>query len=213
LLATVSANRPEVKELAMENASVPAENLAALFKRVQEGDEIALAALVEQYGPVLRRVARSLLGPALRSHLDSLDLVQSVHRILLVCLREHKLELDSPEHLLGLALTLIRRRVARHWRQLKQEASRAADTTAGEQAVPARGDEADPTRKPQLTDEVERLFRTLNESDRHLLELRLLGYSTADVARQLGVDARVLRVRLGRLRKRLREDGLLDDRL
>jgi RNA polymerase sigma-70 factor (ECF subfamily) len=196
----------------MENASVPAEDLTALCKRAQQGDETALAQLVEQYGGILQRTAHALLGPALRAHLDALDLVQSVHRILLVCLREHKLELDSPEHLLGLALTLIRRRVARHWRQLKQEAAaRAAGTPAGEQAVPDLADEADPTRGPQLTDEVARLFRTLNESDRHLLELRLQGYSTADVARQLGVDARILRVRLGRLRKRLREEGLLQD--
>jgi RNA polymerase sigma-70 factor (ECF subfamily) len=196
----------------MENAPVPAEDLAALCKRAQQGDERALAQLVEQYGGILRRAAQALLGPALRAHLDALDLVQSVHRILLVRLREHKLALDSPERLLGLALTVLRRRVARHWRQLKQEAAaRAAGTTAGEQAVPALADEADPTRTPQLTDEVERLFRTLNESDRHLLEMRLRGYSTADVARQLGVDSRVLRVRLGRLRKRLRDEGLLDD--
>jgi RNA polymerase sigma-70 factor (ECF subfamily) len=180
-----------------------------LFQRAQEGDEVALAELVEQYGTVLRRVARGLLGPALRSHLDSLDLVQSVHRILLVCLRDHKLELDSPERLLGLALTMIRRRVARHWRHLKQEAAvRSSGTAPGGEAVPDRDDDADPTRKLQITDEVERLFRILDESDRHLLELRLQGYSTADVARHLGVDARILRVRLGRLRKRLREEGL-----
>ena len=184
-------------------------DLTTLFKRAQQGDESALAHLLERYGDVLRRAAEGLLGPALRAHLDAADLVQSVHCILLVSLRAHKLELDSPERLLGLALTLIRRRVARRWRHLKQQAGVTDTAAATAEAVPDRDEAADPTRKLQITDEVERLFRILDESDRHLLELRLQGYSTADVARHLGVDARVLRVHLGRLRKRLREEGLL----
>jgi DNA-directed RNA polymerase specialized sigma24 family protein len=102
--------------------------------------------------------------------------------------------------------------VARHWRRLKQQAGVAnvgPDVAAA--AVPARGDEADPAREAQFREEVHRLLHILGESDRHLLELRLRGYSTADVARHLGVDARVLRVRLGRLRKRLLKKGVLDD--
>jgi RNA polymerase sigma-70 factor (ECF subfamily) len=196
----------------MESNPVPAQDLATLLQRAQEGDESALAHLVEQYGSVLRRVAHALLGPALRSHLDSLDLVQSVHRILLVSLREHKLALDSPEALLGLAVTLIRRRVARHWRQLKREAGvGAVGTPAGAEPVSARGGDADPARNLQFTEEMDRLLGVLDEVDRRLLELRLQGYSTVDVAWELGVDSRFLRVRLGWLRKRLRDEGLFDD--
>jgi hypothetical protein len=44
-----------------------------------------------------------------------------------------------------------------------------------------------------------------------LVELRLQGHSTADVARKLNLDSRFLRVRLGRLRKRLREQGLIEE--
>jgi DNA-directed RNA polymerase specialized sigma24 family protein len=127
-----------------------------LFQRAQQGDESALAELLERYGDLLRGAAQGLLGPALRAHLDAADLVQSVHCILLVSLREHKLELGSPERLLGLALTLIRRRVARRWRRLKQQAgvTDAAATTA--ETVPAWDDASDPTRKLQITDEVQR---------------------------------------------------------
>jgi RNA polymerase sigma-70 factor (ECF subfamily) len=200
----------------MANTPDPPPDLADLLKRAQEGDESALAQLVEQYGPILRRAAHGLLGPALRSHLDSMDVVQSVHRILLLSLRDHKLEFASPEHLLGLALTLIRRRVARHWRHLKHEPGSgqegAGHLPVSEVASPAPP-EADPARNLQFAEEVDRLLGVLDEVDRRLLELRLQGYSTADVARELGVDSRFLRVRLGRLRKRLRDEGLLDDRL
>jgi RNA polymerase sigma-70 factor (ECF subfamily) len=148
----------------------------------------------------------------LRAHLDALDVVQSVHRILLVSLREHKLTLDSPERLLGLALTLIRRRVARHWRQLKHQAGVGnTGTSTRAEDVAAGGDEEDPARRLQFTEGVDHLLGVLDGSDRHLVALRLRGYSTADVARHLGVDARVLCVRLGRLRQRVREEGLLAD--
>jgi RNA polymerase sigma-70 factor (ECF subfamily) len=43
------------------------------------------------------------------------------------------------------------------------------------------------------------------------VELRLQGYSTADAARELGLDADVLRVRLSRLRQRLRAGGVLTE--
>jgi RNA polymerase sigma-70 factor (ECF subfamily) len=209
-----SLDRPQAKELAVANTPDTSPELAALLKQVQEGDESALAQLVERYANVLRRAAHGLLGPALRSHLDSLDVVQSVHRILLLSLRENKLEFASPDQLLALALTLIRRRVARHWRHLKHEAATGSEATPdapGKEVALADTTEADPAENLQFTEEVNRLMSVLDEVDRHLLALRLQGYSTADVARELGVDARFLRVRLGRLRKRLRDEGLLDD--
>ena len=58
-----------------------------LLSRVQQGDEAALAELLQAYEPRLRTTARVLLGPLLRPHLDTVDLVQSVHRVLLPGLR------------------------------------------------------------------------------------------------------------------------------
>ena len=66
---------------------------------------------MRQYEPEVRIVARVLLGPALRPHLDSIDLVQSVHRSLLVGLRQNKLEIGGLEQLIGLVLTMLRRKV------------------------------------------------------------------------------------------------------
>lgn len=43
------------------------------------------------------------------------------------------------------------------------------------------------------------------------MDLRLQGHSTAETARQLGLDTDVLRVQLGRLRQRLRACGILDE--
>ncbi|HXG10801.1 MAG TPA: sigma-70 family RNA polymerase sigma factor [Gemmataceae bacterium] len=192
----------------------PAEEFAALLERVRRGDEDAAAELVQRYEGVVRRAARGLLGPALRSYLDSVDLAQSVHRSLLIGLRNQKFDISSPDKLVALALTLVRRKVARHWRKIKR-ACGGTPVPAGdtEQALASRSSlPPDPASRVQLDDAIRHILDYLDdETDRRLVELRLQGYSTAEVARAMGLDARFLRVRLGRLRSRLRDRGLLTE--
>ena len=75
-------------------ANSPA-HLAALLDRVRAGDEPALTELIQHYEPRLRTAAHVLLGPLLRPSMDSVDLVQSVHRVLLPGLREGKFDLSG----------------------------------------------------------------------------------------------------------------------
>jgi RNA polymerase sigma-70 factor (ECF subfamily) len=189
------------------------EEFAALVARARQADPAALAELVRQYEPEIRRVARVCLGPALRPYLDSMDLVQSVHRSLLAGLRQEKFDLSQPQQLIALAATMVRRKAARHWRRARRQV-RLFDATAGARqqghALAALGGAGqDPAGAVQLADRVAHLCRGLSETERRLVELRVQGYSTAEVARQLGVDADVLSVRLSRLRQRLRAEGAL----
>src|SRR5437867_7881602 len=98
-----------------------ANDFAALLARARGGDRQALEQLARQYEPKVRIVARVLLGPALRPYLDSMDLVQSVHRSLMLGLRVKKYDLAGPENLVALAVTLVRRKVARQWRHLQRQ--------------------------------------------------------------------------------------------
>ena len=192
-----------------------AEDFAALVARVRLGDEDALAALVAGYEAEVRLAARVLLGHLLRSHLDSADLVQSVHRSLILGLRSDKITLSSPEQLRGLAVTMVRRKVARYWRRLRRQKrldAPAAETRGAADALTSLSSPAaDPAREAEYRDSVAHLMRNLHEEDRRRGELRLQGHSTAEAARRLGVDADVLRVRLSRLRRRLREKDLLTE--
>jgi hypothetical protein len=56
------------------------EPLSTLLARVRTGDETALTAVLQQYETRLRLAAHALIGPALRTQMDTFDLVQSVHR-------------------------------------------------------------------------------------------------------------------------------------
>jgi RNA polymerase sigma factor (sigma-70 family) len=186
-----------------------------LLDRARQGDEQAMTRLARQYEPELRVFASVQLGPALRPYLDSIDLVQSVHRCLLAGLRGNKFDISSPEKLLGLAVVMVRRKVARHWRQLRRQ-SRLDGKQFDQSPVPQllaslSSSEVDPASAASLRDAVEHLWRHLTESERQVIELRLEGRSTAEVARELGLDADVLRVRLSRLRQRLQAGGVLTE--
>ncbi len=192
-----------------------AEEFAALVARVRLGDEAALAALLQLYEPEVRLAARVLLGRALRCHLDSADLVQSVHHSLMLGLRADKFTLAGPQQLVALALTIARRKVARHWRRLRRQQRldpEVLETRAAAYAPTApAGGPADPAELVQYRDTLDHLCGKLDERERRLVELRLEGCSTAEAARRLGEDPDVLRVRLSRLRRRLRESNLLSE--
>jgi RNA polymerase sigma-70 factor (ECF subfamily) len=197
----------------------PASDFAALLARARSGDQAALALLIGQYEPRLRLAARVLLGQALRPYLDSVDLVQSVHKSLILGLRDQKYALSGPENLLALALTLVRRKVARHWRKLKRQERQSGETARGNLArddlaqtlVVWSRPQDDPAQAAQFRDQVEHLCQRLSPTERRLLELRSLGYTPAECAAELNVSDVAFRVRLTRLRQRLRAAGVLDD--
>jgi RNA polymerase sigma factor (sigma-70 family) len=190
-------------------------DFATLLVRARGGDRAALGQLVCDYEPKLRLAARVLLGPALRPHLDSVDLVQSVHKSLLVGLRDQKFALNTPDDLLALALSLVRRKVARQWRRIRRQQRLSGNGNAGVNLAhlltSLSRPEDDPAQAAQLGDRVEQLCKNLNDAERRLLELRLDGYSPAECAVELGLSAVAFRVRLTRLRQRLRSAGVLDD--
>ncbi len=189
-------------------------DFGVLIERARLGEAAALAELIQRYEPEVRLVARVLLGRAMRATLDSVDLVQSVHESLLTGLRQNKFDLSSPQQLLGLAVTMVRNKVARHWRRIQRQHRLEAETSTGrlDEAVTALADPgSDPAELAEYQEAVERVCDRLEGLDRRLIELRLEGHSTSEVAKRLGLDPDVLRVRLSRLRRRLRDANLLTE--
>src|SRR5262249_21132296 len=103
------------------NMAETSDDYTSLLARARQGNTEALTRLCNLYEAELRIVARVQLGPALRPYLDSIDLVQSVHRSLLLGLRENKFDIATPQQLLALALTMVRRKVARYWRRMQRQ--------------------------------------------------------------------------------------------
>jgi RNA polymerase sigma-70 factor (ECF subfamily) len=187
----------------------------SLLDGARRGEPAAIEQLTRHYEPKLRVVARVLLGPALRPHLDSIDLVQSVHRSLMVGLREDKFDIGTPENLIGLAMTLVRRKAARQWRRARRQQRLQAGSSSAQNPVDVllalSSPGGDPAKEAAFRDQVEQLCSNLSDSERTILDLRLQGHTTDEIARQLALSPVALRVRMTRLRQRLRAAGVLDD--
>src|SRR5439155_1300799 len=156
-----------------------------------------------------------LLGPALRPYLDSLDVVQSVHRSLLLGVGLDRFDISTPEQLIALATTMVRHKVAHQWRHMRRQ-QRLTGGAENSGDLPSlltslTSSEADPARAAQFNDTVRHLCANLDATEQRVLEMRLAGHSTAEIAEALAISAVALRVRMTRLRQRLRSAGVLDD--
>jgi RNA polymerase sigma-70 factor (ECF subfamily) len=193
----------------------PSEAFAALLARAREGDSAAVAELVGRYESRVWLVARVLLGPALQPHLDSMDLVQSVHRSLLLGVCRGKFAVPTPEERVALATTMVRRKVARKWRHLRrQRRLESWPADAGplpELLLSLHSTDPDPAQAGQFNDAVRQLCGGLDATRRRLVELRLDGHTTAEIAAELGLSGVAVRVALTRLRQQLRASGVFGD--
>lgn len=174
------------------------EALADLLRRASAGDESALGQLLQRYERRVRLAARSLLRHPLRHLLDSLDLVQSVHRAMVPGLREGRYTFSDEDQLVALAVTVLRHKVLRN----------AQRTRLAPPPPPA------PTSMPHETaaarDLLSRLLADLTDADRRIVEMRLEGFATAEIAASLECTPAIVRARLSRLRRRLREAGYVE---
>jgi RNA polymerase sigma-70 factor (ECF subfamily) len=172
--------------------------LADLLRQATAGESAALAELLQRYERRVRLAARSLLRPPLQHLLDSFDLVQSVHRALLPGLRDGRYAFADEEQLVALAVTVLRHKVRR-------TARRAGHPAAAGRTPPAPADQ--PADVAAARDLLGRLLDTLDGDDRRIVEMRLAEHSTTEIAAALNCTPAVLRARLSRLRRRLRDAG------
>jgi RNA polymerase sigma factor (sigma-70 family) len=195
------------------SAPDPSKQETDFWLRLRDADEATLAAIVQEYEVEIRRAATMRIGPLLRPHLDSVDLVQSVYITLLKGLRGEKFHIAGPQELVALSAEIIRRKVAQVWKRLKRRTELNTNLTGtredDEHVIVNRDGEPDPMADAEMRDAIERIMQECDPADKKLLQLRLEGNSTAEAARALDADPDVLRVRLSRLRKRLTERGLL----
>lgn len=183
-----------------------AQDLTELLARARAGDETALSELLVHYEPRLRTAARVWLGPLLRPHLDTVDLVQSVHRVLMPGLRAGRFDFTDADQLVSLAVTILRRKIADNWRRLQK--TMAEGEVSG--AEPATNPDEDPARVAEWRDSLERFLGHVNDTERRLLELYLLGWRAADIAAELGTTDHVIRARMSKLRAKLADQGCPD---
>jgi RNA polymerase sigma factor (sigma-70 family) len=169
-----------------------------LLRRVRSGDEKAAAELVRRYEPLVRCEARlRLTDPRLRRLCDSQDICQSVLGSLFVRIVAGQYDLERPEQLVGLLLTMVRYKVAS---QARRQRRRAADQQRDESAdVGAlEGAAADPSQGIAGRELLVQVQQRLSAEERRLVALRGQNRTWAEIATELGGTAEGRRKQLER---------------
>src|SRR5439155_10201521 len=106
-----------------------------LLRRVRAGDEQAATQLVRQYEPEIRRAVRiRLANPRLQQVLDSMDICQSVLANFFTRAAAGQFDLESPEQLIRLLISMARNKVTDAARR-QQAARRDNRRQGGEDAL------------------------------------------------------------------------------
>jgi RNA polymerase sigma-70 factor (ECF subfamily) len=175
-----------------------------LIRRVRAGDEAAAAELVQHYEPYIRRAVRVRLSDTrLKRLLDSTDICQSVLASFFVRAALGQYDVDTPEELLKLLVTMARNKVnnavARE-RAARRDYRR--NQKIGEYAQVAS---ETPSQLVAMREMVEKFRASLTEEERRLADLRALGREWSDIAAELGGSPEALRKKLTRAIERVME--------
>ena len=189
------------------------EPIADLIRRVRLGDGAAAEALVKRYEPLIRREVRFRLEDArLRRVFDSMDVCQSVLASFFVRAAAGQFDLERPEDLPRLLVTIARNKVASQARKqatLKRDRKRS---TAGDTALAGVADHGpSPSVAVANAELLDRFRKGLDPDELAIADLRAEGLGWAEVAAKLGGSPQARRMQLARAADRVARSLGLDD--
>lgn len=184
---------------------------ASLARRAAQGDQDALAQLLDRHLPSVRAFVRSHMAPQLRAHESASDLVQSICRELLT----HRDAFRHPDEngFQAWLFTTARRKIQNRARDLAREKRdvRREVGALGESAIAALGGAyariSSPSGKALLAEEVQRLEAAIDrlpEEHREVITLaHLAGLSRREIGERMGRSEEAVRALLHRAMARL----------
>lgn len=179
----------------------------SLVSRCRAGDQEAASALFNRFVDRLLALARGRIGHRLASRFDAEDVVQSVFRTFFVRLRNDEFDFESQDDLFKLLVRITVHKTLRavaHHRAAKrdpnQEAAQADDSTDRDFLTQVLDAEPSPETIVTFMDQLEHFMKQLPDLDRQILELRLEGHSSEEIAEKFGIYDRKVRRVLERIR-------------
>jgi RNA polymerase sigma-70 factor (ECF subfamily) len=183
----------------------------SLIARVRGGDEGAAAELVRRYEPEIRREVRFLLrDPHLRRALDSMDICQSVMASFFARAALGEYDLDRPDNLLRLFVTMTRNKVAdasRRQRAQRRDSRRISSLGA----VDVAASSPSPSEAVSGKELLDAFHERFTPEERHLADCRAKGEEWAEIAARLGGTPESRRKQLTRAVERIAQQLGLDE--
>lgn len=176
------------------------ESVRSLLERVRRGDRSAAAQLTEVFGPQLRRRFRQRLGVSGWFGADSEDFFSTVLRRFDESVALGALTSKNGDQLVRELFALAESAATEYEARARIEQSARARALTSDRSESETPDDT----AQQIGDD---LMRTLSESDRAILRLRLAGHKHSVISAVLDLPKSVVRMRWSRLSARLRRSG------
>ena len=178
------------------------------------GDDSAAEKIVQEFTPALVAVARREIGAKLGRRVDADDIVQSAYRSFFVRMRNGEYDLGNGAGLWKLLLTITlnkARQQGRFHRAQKRDVGRDQSTAGSASGISiedlAHNNSPSPADAAIFIEEVTAFLSSLRPEDRQIVELRLQGLSSLDIAKETNRADRTVRRVLERVKKRLSESN------
>jgi len=186
---------------------------ADFVRRIRAGDDAAAEELVERFEPLIRREVRMRIGGnQLNRAFDSVDVSQSVLANFFARAASGQFELERPEQLAGLLVTMARNKLVSRVRLERRLVRDVRRLTAEPDVLDSVVDEQpSPSENVSRNELLERVRGLLSDEERQIVELRNEGVGWDEIAKRLGGSGQARRMQLSRGIERLtRQLGLAD---
>lgn len=187
------------------------EEFSEIARRASAGDSSALLALCQEYETEVRIAARVHLGPLLRPHMDSVDITQSVHKSVIGKLLAGKIVIHDSAKLIALACLIARRKVAKRWRkhrrQVRPENEMGLENTSALQQLLSRST-INLVHREINREAILEIRENLSGGERKLIDLKLAGHTSEEIATLFDIDPVAVRVRWSRLCAKIRKQQI-----
>lgn len=177
-----------------------------LISNYQAGSESAARDLFDKYCERLMKLAKRRIGQRMASRFDPEDVIQSAFRTFFTRVKNDEFTFEQEDDLFKLLVRLTVRKTLRrieHHSAAKRnphlEAAQRTDDVEPFSLV--AGQNLPPDMEIALIDEFQLLIGSLPELDRQVLELKVQGYSTVEIAAKIGSYDRKVRRVLERIEK------------
>lgn len=177
-----------------------------LVSDYQAGSESAARDLFDKYCERLMKLAKRRIGQRMASRFDPEDVIQSAFRTFFTRVKNDEFTFEAEDDLFKLLVRLTVRKTLRrieHHSAAKRnpnlEAAQRTDDVEPFSLVASQT--VTPDMEVALIDEFQDFIGNLPELDRKVIELKIQGYSTVEIAEQVGSYERKVRRVLERIEK------------
>lgn len=183
-----------------------------LFARARAGDQAAWEELFRTCYPKVIRVVRRKLNPPMRSLYDSADFASDVWKSLAA--KFERYDFPSIDSLLAFLKQAAEQKVIdeyrrRHTQKRDMDKERPMAVDHGDGVVERTLPSADPTpsQVAQASEGYEQLLAGLTEQERHVIDMRRMGYTNEEISELTGWHLRKVQRFLKNLEESLQTSG------